>query len=60
MHREELLRSECDHAGPVLIEPEDEDQEGAYRANCLTCLAFGPARATHTDALEALLDRSRV
>lgn len=58
MDREELLPSACDHAGPVLIEPEDED--GTYRANCLTCLAFGPPRATHADALEVLLERSRV
>lgn len=60
MDREELLPGECDHAGPVLIEPEDEDGEGNYRANCLICLAFGPPRATHADALEVLLERSRV
>ena len=60
MNRDPLLPSECDHAGPVLIEPEDEDGDGAYRANCLTCLAFGPPRATHTAALEVLLERSRV
>ena len=58
MNRDSLLPSECDHAGPVLIEPEDE--EGTYRANCLTCLAFGPPRATHAAALEGLLERSRV
>ena len=61
MHKEEaLLPSWCDHAGPVLIEPEDEDGEGTYRANCLICLSFGPARATHAEALEGLLERSRV
>ena len=60
MHREELLPNECDHVGPVLIEPENEDGEGTYRANCLICLAFGPPRATHAEALEVLLERSRV
>ena len=60
MDREAIPPSECDHAGPVLIEPEDEDGEGTYRANCLICLAFGPRRTTHADALEVLLERSRV
>ena len=61
MHKEEaLLPSWCDHAGPVLIEPEDEDGEGTYRANCLICLSFGPSRATHADALEVMLQRGRV
>lgn len=60
MDGEALLPSECDHAGPVLIEPEDEDGEGTYRANCLICLKSGPPRATHADALEVLLERSRV
>ena len=60
MHKEEaLLPSWCDHAGPVLIEPEDEDGEGTYRANCLICLSFGRPRATHADALEVMLQRSR-
>ncbi len=60
MDREAPLPSECDHAGPVLIEPQDEDGEGTYRANCLICLAFGPPRATHADALGGLLQRGRV
>ena len=53
------LLDECNHEGPLLIEPED-DEEDTYRANCLICLAFGPARPTQAKALEVLLERSRV
>ena len=59
MYREAPPLGECDHEGPVLIEPEEGDGEGTYRANCLTCLACGPARPTHGDALDVLLERVR-
>ncbi len=40
---------ECDNEGPVLMEPEVGEGEGAYRANCPTPPALGP-RATVGDA----------
>ena len=51
--------SECDHEGPVIIEPGEDDGKETYRASCLTCLAYGPPRATHEDALDVLLNRVR-
>ena len=50
---------ECDHEGPVIIEPDDGDPEGAYRASCLVCLAHGSPQDTHEGALSALLERVR-
>ena len=52
-----LPRDECDHEGPVIIEPEEDHGEGAYRASCLICLAYGLPRSTHEGALVALLER---
>ena len=51
--------SECNHEGPVIIEPGEDDGKETYRASCLTCLAYGPPRLTHGDALNVLLERAR-
>ncbi|MDP9480848.1 MAG: hypothetical protein M3R38_35155 [Actinomycetota bacterium] len=54
-----LSGDECDHAGPVPIEPEEGDGEGAYRANCPTRVGWGPPRATPGDALDVLPEHGR-
>lgn len=54
-----LPSDECDHEGPVIIEPEEDDGEDAYRASCLICLAYGSPRDTHEGELVALLERVR-
>ena len=59
MEREASQWDECGHEGPVLIEPGEDNGKETYRASCLTCLAYGPPRVTHGDALEVLLQRGQ-
>ena len=53
MPRRQILPSECDHPGPILVDPIKE----GYIARCLLCGTVGPEQETSGEALNALKEQ---